>query len=152
MNLNVRQEQAGAGPIAWASNQVLGQILSDQVPQAAGGFRVRVVDATVLNGPGQKAVQWRAHVSINPSTGGIRAVELTDDSGGEKLGRHQFRAGEVVLGDRDMRPLVDCMRCGNRRRMRGQRRSSQETLSEGQASAVESPIASAIQSGDVAHL
>ena len=79
---------------------MLGQILSDQVPQAAGGFRLRVVDATVLNGPGQKAVQWRAHVSINPTTGSIRAVELTDDSGGEKLGRHQFGAGEVVLGDR----------------------------------------------------
>jgi Transposase DDE domain len=80
--------------------QVLGQILSDQVLQAAGGFRLRVVDATVLNGPGRKAVQWRAHVSINPATGGIRAVELTDDSGGEKLGRHRFGAGEVVLGDR----------------------------------------------------
>jgi hypothetical protein len=80
--------------------QVLGQILSEQVPQAAGGFRLRVVDATVLNGPGQKAVQWRAHVSIHPTTGGIRAVELTDDSGGEKLGRHRFGAGDVVLGDR----------------------------------------------------
>jgi hypothetical protein len=58
------------------------------------------VDATVINGPGKKAVQWRAHVQIDPSTGGFRAVELTDDSGGEKLGRHHFRAGEVVLGDR----------------------------------------------------
>jgi hypothetical protein len=80
--------------------QVLGQVLSDQVPPAVGGFRLRVVDATVLNGPGQKAVQWRAHVSINPVTGSIRAVELTDDSGGEKFSRHHFRAGEVVLGDR----------------------------------------------------
>jgi hypothetical protein len=80
--------------------QVLGQVLSAQVPQAAGGFRLRVVDATVLNGPGQKAVQWRAHVSIHPTTGGIRAVELTDDSGGEKFSRHRFGAGEVVLGDR----------------------------------------------------
>lgn len=79
---------------------VLGQVLSDQVPQAAGGLRLRIVDATVLNGPGQKAVQWRAHVSINPASGGIRAVELTDDSGGEKLGRHRFGPGEVVLGDR----------------------------------------------------
>jgi len=79
---------------------VLGQVLSDQVPQAAGGFRLRVVDATVINGPGQKAVQWRAHVSINPASGGIRTVELTDDSGGEKLDRHQFGASEVVLGDR----------------------------------------------------
>ncbi len=80
--------------------QVLGQVLSDQVAQAAGGFRLRVVDATVINGPGQKAVQWRAHVSMNPTTGGIRAVELTDDSGGEKFSRHRFGAGDVVLGDR----------------------------------------------------
>jgi hypothetical protein len=80
--------------------QVLGQILSEQVPQAAGGFRLRVVDATVINGPGQKAVQWRAQVSIHPTTGGIRAVELTEDSGGEKFGRHWFGAGDVVLGDR----------------------------------------------------
>jgi len=80
--------------------QVLGRVLSDQVPQAAGGLRLRVVDATVLNGPGQKAVQWRAHVSIDPGTGSIRAVELTDDSGGEKFSRHHFRAHEVVLGDR----------------------------------------------------
>ena len=79
---------------------VLGRVLADQVPQAAGGWPVRVVDATVINGPGKKAVQWRAHVQIDPATGGFRAVELTDDSGGEKLGRHRFRAGEAVLGDR----------------------------------------------------
>ena len=79
---------------------MLGQVLSEQVPHAAGGFRLLVVDATVINGPGQKAVQWRAHVSINPTTGGIRAVELTDDSGGEKLSRHRFGEGDVVLGDR----------------------------------------------------
>jgi hypothetical protein len=35
--------------------QVLGQLLSEQIPQAAWGFRLRVVDATVLNGPGLKA-------------------------------------------------------------------------------------------------
>lgn len=79
---------------------MLGQLLSEQLPQAAGGFRLRIVDATVINGPGQKAVQWRAHVSITPTTGSIRAVELTDDSGGEKLSRHHFGAGDVVLGDR----------------------------------------------------
>jgi len=80
--------------------QVLGQVLGAQVPQAAGGWPVRVVDATVINGPGKKPVQWRAHVQTDPATGGFRAVELTDDSGGEKLGRHHFRPGEVVLGDR----------------------------------------------------
>jgi hypothetical protein len=79
---------------------VLGRVLADQVPQAVGGWPVRVVDATVINGPGKKPVQWRAHVQIDPSTGGFHAVELTDDSGGEKLSRHRFRAGEAVLGDR----------------------------------------------------
>jgi hypothetical protein len=79
---------------------VLGQVLAEQAPQAAGGWPIRVVDATVINGPGKKPVQWRAHVQIDPTTGGFRAVELTDDSGGEKLGRHHFRTGEVVLGDR----------------------------------------------------
>ena len=79
---------------------VLGRVLAEQVPQAAGGWPVRVVDATVTNGPGKKPVQWRAHVQIDPATGGFRAVELTDDSGGEKLSRHRFRAGEAVLGDR----------------------------------------------------
>ena len=79
---------------------VLGRVLADQVAQAAGGWPLRVVDATVINGPGKKAVQWRAHVQIDPSSGGFQAVELTDDSGGEKLGRHRFRVGEVVLGDR----------------------------------------------------
>lgn len=80
--------------------QVLGQVLGGQMPQVVGGWPVRIVDATVINGPGKKPVQWRAHVQIDPTTGGFRAVELTDDSGGEKLGRHLFRAGEVVLGDR----------------------------------------------------
>src|ERR1700752_1964540 len=42
--------------------QVLGRVLAGQVPQAAGGWPLRVVDATVINGPGKKAVQWRAHV------------------------------------------------------------------------------------------
>src|SRR5271170_4988249 len=80
--------------------EVLAQVLGEQVPQAVGGWPVRVVDATVINGPGQKAVQWRAHVLVNPSTGGFGSVELTDDSGGEKLARHPLKKGELVLGDR----------------------------------------------------
>jgi hypothetical protein len=80
--------------------QVLAQVLGDQLPQAVGGWPVRVVDATVINGPGEKAVQWRAHILVDPSTGGFRSVELTDDSGGEKLARHPLRKGELVLGDR----------------------------------------------------
>ena len=84
---------------AWLE-QVLAQVLGEQLAQGVGGWPVRVVDATVINGPGKKAVQWRAHVLVNPSSGGFRSVELTDDSGGEKLARYPVAKGELVLGDR----------------------------------------------------
>ena len=79
---------------------VLAEILSQETPSPMGAWPVRVVDATVINGPGQKPVQWRAHVLINPATGGLKRVELTDDSGGEKLSRYAVQPGEVVVGDR----------------------------------------------------
>jgi len=80
--------------------QVLAETLAEAVAPETAAWRVRVVDATVINGPGDKAVQWRAHVWINPATGGFRRVELTDSRGGEKLARHPVERGEVVLGDR----------------------------------------------------
>lgn len=85
--------------------RVLAQILAEQVPRAIGGWPVRVADATVINGPGQRdasqsSVQWRAHVLINPATGTFSSVELTDDTGGEKLSRYSIAKGEVILGDR----------------------------------------------------
>src|SRR5450759_1910902 len=101
---------------AWLE-QVLAQVLGEQLPQAVGGWPVRVVDATVINGPGKKPVQWRAHVLVNPSSGGFRSVELTDDSGGEKLARYPVGKGELVLGDRPMERHAEYMRCGRRKRM-----------------------------------
>ncbi len=79
---------------------VLAELLAAEVTPEAGAWPVRLVDATVINGPGGKAVQWRAHVLVNPATGGFSRVELTDDSGGEKLSRHVFDPGDIVLGDR----------------------------------------------------
>jgi hypothetical protein len=89
---------------AWLE-RVLAQLLSEQAPRAIGNWPVRVVDATVLNGPGQPragqpSVQWRAHVLINPATGAFHRVELTDASEGEKLARHPLVQGELILGDR----------------------------------------------------
>jgi len=81
--------------------RVLAQTLQQQVDQRGPeGWRLRVVDATVITGPGATGTDWRAHVLIDPSTGGFRAVELTDDRGGKGLARHRIEAGEVVLGDR----------------------------------------------------
>ncbi len=81
--------------------RVLGQTLADQVPLETSGLPIRVVDATVVNGPGGRAaVEWRAHVLVSAVTGTIRSVQLTGDEGGEKLSRYVVKAGEVVLGDR----------------------------------------------------
>lgn len=81
--------------------RILGQILAEQVPLETSGLPIRVVDATVINGPGGRvAVEWRAHVLISAVTGTIRSVQFTGDEGGEKLSRYVVQEGEVILGDR----------------------------------------------------
>lgn len=81
--------------------RVLGQTLAAQVPHETCGLPIRVVDATVINGPGgHVAVQWRAHVLVSAVTGTIRSVQLTGDEGGEKLSRYAVQEGELILGDR----------------------------------------------------
>jgi hypothetical protein len=74
--------------------------LEEQVGRGPAGLCLRVVDATVINGPGATGTEWRAHVLVDPASGAFRAVELTDSSGGEGLARHEVQKGEVVLGDR----------------------------------------------------
>jgi hypothetical protein len=84
---------------AWLAH-VLGQVLEEQIGRSPVKCPLRAVDATVINGPGPVPAPWRAHVLVDPVSGGIRAIELTGEEGGEKLARHPLRTGEVVLGDR----------------------------------------------------
>jgi hypothetical protein len=79
---------------------VLGQLLSDQVEPAPAGIAVLLVDATVITGPGSTGTDWRAHVMIDPVSGKMNSVELTDAKGGEGLARYSVAPGVVVLGDR----------------------------------------------------
>jgi hypothetical protein len=78
-----------------------GADLGRAVPQENCGLPIRIVDATVINGPGAAvAVQWRAHVLVSAVSGRIRSVQLTGDEGGEKLSRYPIQEGELILGDR----------------------------------------------------
>jgi hypothetical protein len=61
---------------------------------------VKIVDATVITGPGSTGTDWRAHVSLDPDTGRIISCELTDAQGGEGFSRYHLKKGEIVLGDR----------------------------------------------------
>jgi hypothetical protein len=85
---------------AWLS-ELLASVLEQEVA-APQGLRlpVRVVDASVLTGPGALGTDWRVHVMGHPQTGGFSAVDLTDASGGESFSRYTVARGDVVLGDR----------------------------------------------------
>lgn len=63
-------------------------------------YKVRAVDASCIQEPGQTGSTWRLHYSIRLPELICDHYELTDEKGGEKFGRFQFAKGELVLADR----------------------------------------------------
>lgn len=63
------------------------------------GFRLLLVDATVVCGPGSKGTDWRVHVGYDPVRGVPCSVELTDAHGGESLKRHPLAPGVLAVAD-----------------------------------------------------
>ncbi len=86
---------------AWLQ-QVLAATLQEEIPgRPLGGLgRVWIVDATVVTGPGSTGTDWRVHVAVDPATGTLRSVELTDGYTGEGYARHHAEPGDILLGDR----------------------------------------------------
>lgn len=81
--------------------EVLAATLQEEVRPSPMGVtaRVRIVDATVITGPGSKGTDWRAHVLVDPTTGCLRSVEVTDLHGGESYSRWDPSRGELLVGD-----------------------------------------------------
>ena len=80
---------------------LLGSMLHEEVrPGPERPVRLRLVDATVINGPGAEGTDWRVHVQFDLQTGRFVGAEITDDHGGETLARHDLQPGDIVLGDR----------------------------------------------------
>jgi hypothetical protein len=65
-----------------------------------GQYRVRAIDATDVQEPGSTGSEWRLHYSIRLPELVCDHYEVTDSTGGEKLGRFVFSPGELVLADR----------------------------------------------------
>jgi hypothetical protein len=65
-----------------------------------GEYRVRAIDATDVQEPGDTGTSWRIHYSIRLPELICDHYELTDEKGGEKLGRFTFAPGELILADR----------------------------------------------------
>lgn len=80
--------------------KVLGQVLSDGVETVASGLDIRVVDASVVTGPGSTGTDWLIHACIDPRTGRLTSVEITGNDGAESYRRYDVKPGQVLLGDR----------------------------------------------------
>jgi hypothetical protein len=63
-------------------------------------YRMRIIDATDIQEPGETGTSLRMHYSLRLPELNCDHYELTDAGGGEKLGRVSFREGELVLADR----------------------------------------------------
>lgn len=84
----------------WLEQVLAGTLQADVVPAPVGEIgRVRIADASVITGPGSTGTDWRVHVQIEPTTGTLRSVEVTDAHGGESYARLPLDTGDVVLGD-----------------------------------------------------
>lgn len=61
---------------------------------------IRVIDATDIQEPGSTGTCLRLHYSLRLPEWRCDHYEVTDASGGEKLGRFKFHKGEIILADR----------------------------------------------------
>lgn len=81
--------------LLWKDNGV------DLTP-AIAGYPVRVVDGSVVKEPGKTGSQWRLHYSLRLPSLECDEFILTPahgDGNGDRLGRFQFRNGELILAD-----------------------------------------------------
>jgi len=71
-----------------------------QSAPALGKGRLRVIDATDVQEPGETGTTWRLHYSLQLPELCCDHFEITDIHVGEKLGHFRFAPGEWVLADR----------------------------------------------------
>jgi hypothetical protein len=63
-------------------------------------YRVRAIDATDIQEPGSTGSAWRMHYSLVLPEMVCDHYEVTDQHGGENLGRFEFKKNELILADR----------------------------------------------------
>lgn len=64
------------------------------------GYRVSLIDATTLCGPGATGTDARIHTVMDIADMRVSRVEVTDGKGGETLTRFNWEEGELIVGDR----------------------------------------------------
>lgn len=90
-----------AGWFRWICNRLLEE-KRWELPEP-GGWKVRILDGTLVKGPGAGARSWRIHYSLIVPGLECDYLELTSAKGkhtGEVLNRFPARPGELILADR----------------------------------------------------
>jgi hypothetical protein len=88
------------GARVWLGMLVAAWVIRNRGELAGYPVRLRLVDASVVNGPGSKGTDWRLHVSLDFGQGRIDGVEITDSKGAETLVRHPAGPGDILVADR----------------------------------------------------
>jgi hypothetical protein len=88
---------------------VLAHLVSG-VASAPVGYRLLIVDATVVNGPASKGTDFRVHVAYDPVRGVPCSVQAAWPQVGESLALHGLGPGDFVVADRGYGTArnVDC--------------------------------------------
>jgi hypothetical protein len=88
---------------------VLAHLVSG-VASAPVGYRLLIVDATVVSGPASKGTDFRIHVAYDPVRGVPCSVQAAWPQVGESLALHGLGAGDFVVADRGYGTArnVDC--------------------------------------------
>lgn len=89
--------QASEQWLRWLAEQ-LWRLQSTATIRAS--FRVRAVDATTVQEPGNTGTDWRVHYVINLANLQCDFFELTDVKGGETFRRIPVQPNDLMLGDR----------------------------------------------------
>lgn len=88
------------GARVWLGLLVAAWVLRNRSELACHPVRLRLIDASVINGPRSKGTDWRLHVSLDLGQGRLEGVEITDNKGAETLVRHPVQAGDIEVADR----------------------------------------------------
>jgi hypothetical protein len=88
------------GARRWLGELVAAVVITNRSDLASYPVRVRLIDASVINGPGSKGTDFRLHLSLDLGQGRFDEVEVTDSKGGETLIRHAVQRGDILLVDR----------------------------------------------------
>jgi hypothetical protein len=64
------------------------------------GRKIRIIDASLIQTPGQATINYRVHLSMRLEPFEIQSVDVSDLKTGEHFNNYRFEPGEIAVADR----------------------------------------------------